>query len=65
MCLYNLKFGKLVLASVLLQRPMHVASLMWFSRLCINTSTEKHLSSESNISIVGQLCLSGSSLHGD
>lgn len=39
MCLYNLKFGKLVvLASILLWRPVHVASLTWFSRLCINTS---------------------------
>lgn len=34
---------------------MHVASLTWFSRLCINTSTEKYLSSESSISVVGQL----------
>lgn len=42
---YN-QFGELVtLASALLQRPLHVASLTSFSRFCINTSTEKHLSS--------------------
>lgn len=34
--------------------PLHVTSLVWFSRRCINTSTEKHLFLLSNFSIVGQ-----------